>query len=560
MRTLTLCLVFLALLATAQAQVPELINYQGRLLQGTNLVNTSTSIVFRLYDEAGGGTLLYQETQNVQIVDGLYSVRIGENIPEPGSLAAAFTGRVVYLEIAVGDETLEPRERIASVAYAFSAGRALGASSLQAGTTNIMPTAPFQNSTMTLTILFSPPFDSVPIVTMSRQSLSLEALGTINAQIASVSTSNFTVQTSMTGKWISVVEARTSGTFTVRPTSLAEVNGKPAIAFIWSNVRYEQATDPNGLAWTNTAVVLNNSNNATQCSLAMVNGRPAMAHDDSVVDHLMYVRSYDADGKAWPATSITADASTDVGRYSSLAVVNGKPAISYLNSSNLDLMYIQAGDADGTVWTNPPVVVDTNDAAGVGTSLAVVNGRPAIGYTLLDLTMSTARLMYVRSDDADGFSWPTPIAVDTNGVTGLDPSLAVVDGRPAMAYHNASSTNVYFIRASDADGDAWNEAAILVHPANANYEMPRLAVIDGVPAIAFHYKNSNVLGYVRARDPEGDNWNTPVVADSTTNVGEYASLAEIHGRAAIGYWGSMKMLYAIDGGPAARINWVAVEP
>jgi hypothetical protein len=37
-----------------------------------------------------------------------------------------------------------------------------------------------------------------------------------------------------------------------------------------------------------------------------------------------------------------------VGLYTSLAIVNGKPAISFFNQVNGGLKYVQAGDVDGT--------------------------------------------------------------------------------------------------------------------------------------------------------------------------------------------------------------------
>lgn len=59
------------LLATAHAQTPELINYQGRLIDGTNLVNGITVMTLEIYDQPSGGTLLYADSNNVTVVDGL---------------------------------------------------------------------------------------------------------------------------------------------------------------------------------------------------------------------------------------------------------------------------------------------------------------------------------------------------------------------------------------------------------------------------------------------------------------------------------------------------------
>ena len=47
---------------------------------------------------------------------------------------------------------------------------------------------------------------------------------------------------------------------------------------------------------------------------------------------------------------LTLDSRENVGPYTSLAVVNGYPAISYYDPSNTALKFIRAKDASGTDW------------------------------------------------------------------------------------------------------------------------------------------------------------------------------------------------------------------
>ena len=105
------------------AQPPALINYQGRLVDGTNLVNGSVGLSLRLFDAASGGALLYEDSNTVTAVDGLYATRFGDDTTA-GSLAAALDATNVWLEVAVDDVALTPRERLASVAYALVADTA----------------------------------------------------------------------------------------------------------------------------------------------------------------------------------------------------------------------------------------------------------------------------------------------------------------------------------------------------------------------------------------------------------------------------------------------------
>jgi hypothetical protein len=112
---------------TAGAQVPELINYQARLeIDGQFATTTGVDVVFRLYDMSSSGTLLYDETQTVDVVEGVYATDIGASNGVPGSLSAAIIGNSeVWLETDVDGQTLSPRERLVTVPYAMTAGTAL---------------------------------------------------------------------------------------------------------------------------------------------------------------------------------------------------------------------------------------------------------------------------------------------------------------------------------------------------------------------------------------------------------------------------------------------------
>lgn len=103
------------------AQAPEMFRYQGRLVNGTNLVNATVPMSFKLYNALSGGTRLYEDSNSVLVVDGLYSTYIGDNTVF-GSLTNAMTNAAVYLELTVNGETLSPRERLVSVPYALNTG------------------------------------------------------------------------------------------------------------------------------------------------------------------------------------------------------------------------------------------------------------------------------------------------------------------------------------------------------------------------------------------------------------------------------------------------------
>ena len=107
------------LTAVVHANPPMLIHYQGRLVDGTNLVSGTLPVEFRLYSHPTAGALFYTDSNpGVKFVDGLYNAYIGENTTF-GSLddALAYGGNV-WLEIRVDGTPLVPREQLVSVPYA----------------------------------------------------------------------------------------------------------------------------------------------------------------------------------------------------------------------------------------------------------------------------------------------------------------------------------------------------------------------------------------------------------------------------------------------------------
>lgn len=95
------------------------ITYQGKLVQGTNLVNDTVAMRLRIYTNEVGGAFVYEETNMVVVIDGLYSFLIGKN-PNYGQLKKIVAYSDKYLEITVNGETLSPRELFTAAPYASS--------------------------------------------------------------------------------------------------------------------------------------------------------------------------------------------------------------------------------------------------------------------------------------------------------------------------------------------------------------------------------------------------------------------------------------------------------
>jgi len=104
------------------AQIPHLINYQGKLTDtdGNPVSDGTYSIVFRIYDADSGGNLLWEETQSILAQKGIFSCLLGGVV----DLGLPFD-KPYWLAIKVGDdEEMTPRQQIASVGYAIRAKQA----------------------------------------------------------------------------------------------------------------------------------------------------------------------------------------------------------------------------------------------------------------------------------------------------------------------------------------------------------------------------------------------------------------------------------------------------
>ena len=116
-----LCLGAVILLAgavsTAQADVPQMINYQGVLTSGGSPVTTEVSVIFAIWDDPTDGDSLWSEQQSITPdANGGFTTLLGSVSSIPDS---AFKGDA-YLSVRVGaDPEMSPRMRLVSVPYSF---------------------------------------------------------------------------------------------------------------------------------------------------------------------------------------------------------------------------------------------------------------------------------------------------------------------------------------------------------------------------------------------------------------------------------------------------------
>jgi uncharacterized repeat protein (TIGR01451 family) len=373
-------------------------------------------------------------------------------------------------------------------------------------------------------------------------------------QFISLSVLVFLSRVSVRADIVTVTSAGSVGTF----SSQAIVNGNPAMSYLDTTIsilRYVRAGDVNGNTWNPPVIADGTVGTGLYTSLAVVAGNPAISYYDSTNGNLLFVRATDADGATWAPFPALVDSGSgdDVGLYTSLAVVAGNPTISYYDATNQELKYVRATDANGTAWGSP-IVVDT---ASVGrfTSLAVVAGNPAISY----YDSTNGDLRYVRATDANGTAWAAPVSIDTGGIVGEHTSLVIVNGNPAITYFDNSNGDLKYVRAADANGATWNTPIgvdVAVGPIAGAFNS--LSVVNGFPAISYYDGTGTALRYVRATNANGSAWNSPITVDNSGFVGQFTSLVVANGFPAISYYDStnadLKFARACD---ANGTSWLA---
>jgi hypothetical protein len=322
-------------------------------------------------------------------------------------------------------------------------------------------------------------------------------------------------------------------------SSLGVADGKPVISYqdvTNGDLKFARngAADASG-SWTVTVADSGFQSGAVGLftSQALVAGNPAIAYYDATNGDLRFARNSAADGSgAWDLTTVSA--TSNVGQYPSLAILsNGNPAVSFQDNGTADLKYARNSAPDGSgTWT--VTTVEASGDMGRFSSLAMMaNGNPAIAH----YNATAGDLRFCRNNAADGSGSWTSVTVDTGGTAnvGQYASLAILGGRPAISYYDATNGDLKFARNSSSDGTGtWTVTTI--ETANNVGQFASLGTINGLPAISFYDATNGDLRIARNSAADGSGTWTVTVADSVNNVGQHSSLLRNGNYAAIAYY------------------------
>lgn len=265
-----------------------------------------------------------------------------------------------------------------------------------------------------------------------------------------------------------------------------------------SRVNYVRAHDALGEAWE-TPLELRQVNSALATTglyiqLGNIAGQPAVAFAEQAGGYLpYYLRADDVQGGAWSTAAQQVDATAGVscGQHVQLIDLGGVPALTYFDGTNGQLIWIKGADADGSSFIGR-TVLDTKQGhdemgdVGEFNSLAVIGGRPAVSYLARYIQAETGnQVRYLRAVDAAGEAWGAPVVIDQASSIGHGTALLeLASGLPGVFYQDYSLTqSLYsYVRGADADGGSWSPKAAVVSSLDSNwFEAPSPVLWNSKP-------------------------------------------------------------------------------
>ncbi|MCC7477683.1 PKD domain-containing protein [bacterium] len=308
---------------------------------------------------------------------------------------------------------------------------------------------------------------------------------------------------------------------------------RPAVAYhdaLSGSLRYSIADDPEATNW-GSPITVASGNTGYGPALAEVSGLPAIAYNApnefTPGAYLFYVRAQDTEGAQWDTPL---ELSQTDGGETVMFIADGKPAIysitnKYSFAAYTYLVGYRALDSTGADWTDAEVPDYVEEEAYVfGLSSMLLDGKPALFYGFYaDTPAELHRLRLTRAEQANAGTWLDPV-VFGDATAGWS-SIALCDGMPAAAYaDNMLQGGVHFIRASTADGSAWENPAVQVDPRAGVGASCAMVLVNGKPLLSYYDSNTADLLAVFAEDNAGADWQSPMLVDGAGDMGRFSEL------------------------------------
>jgi len=197
----------------------------------------------------------------------------------------------------------------------------------------------------------------------------------------------------------------------------------------------------------------------------------------------------------------------------SLALMGTLPAVAEITSAG-QVKYVRANHLAGTSWGTPYTVTTSSNPYSVSL-IERTGGSPSI-------FLVSGTVVYHRyTNNSTGIGTWSNVSV-ASGVTVSRLSACLVSGNPAIIY--ASSSNIYYKRASDSGGTTWPSAITIATNGNSSYQSLDLKVIDGVP-VATYIDSDNKIGFISSGNATGSSWLSAIQSSPEISPSAYSSLS-----------------------------------
>ncbi len=241
----------------------------------------------------------------------------------------------------------------------------------------------------------------------------------------------------------------------------------------------------------------------------------------------VFIKALDSDGSNW-GTAVPLDLSgaQAAGNGISIEIINAKPSVAYSSSSS-GLYFVQCDDINGSVWPVPEKILNEN-CGQPSLLLSSFGELPQVLFTNED-----GHPTRMLAEDVNGASWnaPTGIATDSGGESS---SAIIINGRPAIVNRDLQNGLVYRIATSE-EATFWSDPVVLYSLDSFGASNINLALIDGVPCVAFWDVFNGQVVFIQSTDALGAFWSPAEVVDFSDQPGRGCSLIDFAGQPLIAY-------------------------
>jgi len=478
------------------------ISVQGILSDenGKAVPNGSHNITFSIYNEASGGTRLWEESQSLVSSGGLFDTLLGKSKPIAPSILN--DSPETYLGIKVGnDPELGPRIRLAYAPYAIQAVASYDSDTLDGFDSSDFALKGEVQSSGSVTVAASSygPLssgildDDGNVGSFASMAIGLDGLAIISyydesgrdlkvARCSSVDCSSAVVNSvdtdGLVGMYSSIVIAE---------------DGLPIISYFDdSNDSVKVAHCDNSLCSRSTLTTVDTDGVGQYTSIVIGDsGMPVISYYDKDNDDLMFAECEDEDCEDVNITRV--DQTGDVGTYTSMAMgIDDLPIISYYDETNVALKVVHCSedDCDSSTITT----VDSSGGSGEYTSLVIgVDGFAIISY--YDAGDEDLKVAHCSNTNCSSSSITT---VDSVGKVGQFTSISIgVDGLPLISYYDETAGNLKLAHCSNVSCSSTDSIMTVDWPGQVGEHSVNVPSIDGLPIIVYYDDTSGALKSLR---------------------------------------------------------------